>query len=467
MTRARLVALSSFFAIQTAACTHHEPVHPNNAPGKGDPPVKAAEPPGFTPSPDLQHDVIAPLSGATGFQAPIDGMSWTTLIALSWPSSPAERGAPDRNNLPGGRPPSPEGGSGMPNGPLVWETFKNANDVFLDPPVPPTAWSVPDQVPGFCGSVKVAPGTKVMSIHNEAFAGAPLNDQQGKNVWYEVRMNRREYDFIVNNKYYDSTKQPAVIEFPAGSNETSEIGALHVKAAWKELTPAEVTSGRFYVNSALLVDPALNPPCRFVQSMGLVGLHIVHKTQTRPQWIWSTFEQADNAPFIPQGGTPPNTAFTFYNPNCTVNCTPNTRPVDNQPVQVVRLVDVDDEAKSTNQPYVAYFKSTDTSKFTNVWQFYELVNAQWPGDPTDIAAFGHPVPTYLANTTLETYFQQPMAASPPHSCMDCHGTYTLAKPEPPFHKTDFNFQLTKACPGANWCKAKRGIAALPPEPPAR
>ena len=28
--------------------------------------------------------------------------------------------------------------------------------------------------------------------------------------------------------------------------------------------------------------------------MGLVGLHIAHKTQHAPQWIWSTFEQVDN-----------------------------------------------------------------------------------------------------------------------------------------------------------------------------
>jgi hypothetical protein len=466
MSRSRVAAFGAFLVLQTAACTAREPAHPN-PPVKDSPPVRSALTPGFTPSPDLQHDVIAPDPGATGFQAPIDGMSWTTFVALSWPSSRVDRGTPDRNNLPGGRSASPEGGGGMPNGPLVWETFKNANDVFLNPPVAPTAWSVPDQVPAFCGSVRVAPGTKVMSIHNEAFADAPLNDQQGKNVWYEVRMNRREYDFIVDNKYYVSTNQPPVMEFPAGSNETSEVGALHVKAAWKEMTAAETTSGHFYVNSALLVDPAMNPPCRFVQSMGLVGLHIVHKTATRPQWIWSTFEQRENAPYIPQGGPPPTAAYTFYNPGCTVNCTPNTPPGVDQPVQVVRLVDVDAEAAPINQSYQTYFKATDTSKFTNVWQFYELVNAQWPAQPKNVSAFGSPVPTYLANTVLETYFQQPVAADPPHSCMNCHGTYTIAKPEPPFHATDFDFQLTKACPGADWCKAKRGVAALPATPPKR
>src|SRR5258707_3066203 len=99
MTRSRIVALCALLLSQTAACTPREPAHPNNAPSK------AAPLPGFMPSPDLQHDVIAPDPGATGFQAPIDGMSWTTFVALSWPSSLLERGTPDRNNLPGGRPP--------------------------------------------------------------------------------------------------------------------------------------------------------------------------------------------------------------------------------------------------------------------------------------------------------------------------------------------------------------------------
>lgn len=30
------------------------------------------------------------------------------------------------------------------------------------------------------------------------------------------------------------------------------------------------------------------------RKMGLVGFHIVQKTPSAPQWIWSTFEQVDN-----------------------------------------------------------------------------------------------------------------------------------------------------------------------------
>ena len=82
MSRSRVAAFGAFLVLQTAACTAREPAHPN-PPVKDSPPVRSALTPGFTPSPDLQHDVIAPDPGATGFQAPIDGMSWTTFVALS------------------------------------------------------------------------------------------------------------------------------------------------------------------------------------------------------------------------------------------------------------------------------------------------------------------------------------------------------------------------------------------------
>src|SRR5262249_23558802 len=44
------------------------------------------------------------------------------------------------------------------------------------------------------------------------------------------------------------------------------------------------------------------------RTVGLTGLHIVTKTPTHPQGIWSTFEHIDNVP-APQAGRP----FTFNN----------------------------------------------------------------------------------------------------------------------------------------------------------
>jgi len=56
--------------------------------------------------------------------------------------------------------------------------------------------------------------------------------------------------------------------------------------------------------------------------VGLVGIHIVQKTPTRPQWIWSSFEQVDNVPPALSGGPGPyafndgtSTAQPKKNPN--------------------------------------------------------------------------------------------------------------------------------------------------------
>jgi hypothetical protein len=61
-----------------------------------------------------------------------------------------------------------------------------------------------------------------------------------------------------------------------------------------------------------------------------------------------------------------------------------------------------------------------------------------------------PAPTYLANSTLETYSQgdDPLASS---SCMACHGNAVSFQQRPPnlssedfFNQSDFTFMLEKA-----------------------
>ena len=72
-------------------------------------------------------------------------------------------------------------------------------------------------------------------------------------------------------------------------------GSVVLKAAWLDLegfSPAQ--KSRYYSRKVMLKDAGTGK-CSAV-TMGLVGLHIVQKTASRPQWIWSTFEQVDNVP---------------------------------------------------------------------------------------------------------------------------------------------------------------------------
>jgi hypothetical protein len=258
---------------------------------------------------------------------------------------------------------------------------------------------------------------------------------------------------VVNNGYYDSRRQPPTgISFPAGSNDGKGLGALKVKAAWKVMgllgsrQPDDLT--RFYTTRALVYDPATDKCSR--QLVGLVGLHIVHKTRTLNQWAWATFEQIDNAPT--KGRTiPAGARYNFFDPACAA-C-PVNRPPPNltTPVQVQRVVPIDDNAASQNalfQPALAALRRDG-----NVWRYYQLVNAQWRQDPN---VKNPPQPAYLANTTLETYLQDAVPdAKAPHGCLNCH---SLAV------NKDFDFQLFKAYPkSAASIRALLGPGASPHE----
>lgn len=183
-------------------------------------------------------------------------------------------------------------------------------------------------------------------------------------------------------------------------------------------------------------------------TLGLVGLHITHKTKTQPNWIWSTFEQVDNL------------TSSFYNPACaqtppyTANapvpckdtcCPPNTqtaaqpyqeldangKPI-NRPVQVTRVASFDDD--SAGELNGIFQKLLAGS----VWANYKLVSTQWIGEAGTL-----PKPAYLGNTTMETFNQGPLpptdgahaypsadydpfSTAVSASCMKCHSKALLA-----------------------------------------
>ena len=77
-----------------------------------------------------------------------------------------------------------------------------------------------------------------------------------------------------------------------------------------------------------------------------------------------------------------------------------------------------------------------------VWENYLLITTQWPSNnESKTDCNGAPMPTFLANTTLETYSQGrvPLASS---SCMACHGNATTR--HVPAVASDFTFILEKA-----------------------
>jgi len=171
--------------------------------------------------------------------------------------------------------------------------------------------------------------------------------------------------------------------------------------------------------------------------MGLVGMHIAVKTKSSPEWIWATFEHVDNVqvndllhatingkrlwlrPTFTNPDLPtklPNIlAAKNARPDAQGNFTDWSEALTTTPVQVTRVIPIPLTTQQANRE--AQQALADQG---SVLRFYELVGAQWPVRP-NLPAFpsgegsvpesivlktpGQVVPVFVANTTMETFFQ--------------------------------------------------------------
>jgi hypothetical protein len=210
-----------------------------------------------------------------------------------------------------------------------------------------------------------------------------------------------------------------VMEFP--------IGSVILKAAWLDMAgfPVEQVK-RYYTRTATVRDPGTGSCARL--TVGLVGLHIIQKTPSRPQWIWSSYEQIDNVP-PSRFGDP--VKFTFHDGGKTPMPTENPFPVlplarlPVAPFNVERPFNakVHPKTELTNYQYQELLKDT-------VWQYYGIVVTQWPrmegnqAQPVPASLNGDITNTFpgagafsaFANVSMETFDQ----GRPQLGCMSCH-----------------------------------------------
>ncbi len=358
--------------------------------------------------------------------------AWQEFIALNWPAQARERGIPN-----------PTADLNTP-GPRVWETWKEISEVYRPDGRAPLPWNAPEPLPpGLEGRQPrkvLYRQSKVDEILSDQFQPTKadlalpgtLTDQRGRVVRYEIRMNAIAFDYVVQNRLYDAVHQAQLsqINFPNGS--------ILIKAAWRELDPQEAP--RFYATSAYVNDqPERNVGSYQQKTMGLVGFHVMQKTASAPQWIWSTYEQVDNV----RGETP-----SFFNPHCP-DCLRNRQTQAHVPNQVTRLTPIPNQTPDCSQPQQAQDNLVELNQNiqaglkNSVWQYYELVNTQWPLPKTPQNSSPDTVfqvnPALLANTTMETYIQ------PSSSCMGCHALARSVNPQI-YVSSDFTFTPAMALP---------------------
>ena len=393
------------------------------------------------PTPPLDFNVL---------QRSADIFSWQAFFGLNWPVNPDLRGAPDTSKKI------------SDPGPRVWETWKEAYEVYLKDGAKPKPWNDTEPIPGACaGGAKVLFRSQKIddvvdsTLQAAAATGtlpATLTDQKGNLVRYEIRLNQILFDYIVQNQLYNANVQAQAksIDFPNGG--------MLIKAAWRNVSPSEEPN--FHTVTACVCDQGANGDlinCR-TQRMGLVGFHITTKTEFAPQWIWSTFEQANN---VPGSAAAP---YWFNNPSCNpVNCPPNQQTKAGTPNQIVRSIKIPDTHPDCAHPTQAvdniFWLNRDVQKALaaagSVFRYYELINTQWPvpspssvRPPETVFTVRPPV---LGNTTMESYVQ------PTSTCMGCHSTARTVN-QNSFVSSDFSFTLNNALPAQSSCKA------IPPPP---
>ncbi len=362
-------------------------------------------------------DVCIPTSfpGSANAIAFFDDYSWRSFIALVWPALQDQRGVPDTTKTVGAP------------GPRVFETYKGLWELFHVDGSAPSAWNAYDPpamnacgVQTAFGDLVLASFSKFSDLGQAGFGTltGPLVAQNQTYVSYLTAYNQIEFDQITSNSWYLRAKLPASITFPNQS--------LDIKSAWMDMTNAK-NPQRYYTRTATVMDP-MTGKCS-PKTVGLVGLHIVQKTPSQPQWIWSTFEQVDNVPPA-QAGAPGTFGFNDGSgkPMPATNpypITPLPTPVPS-PFNVTRTKPISTLVVSglpstvqTNANYQAALKGTP-------WQFYQLVMTQWPVPGNTPANPGTPTFTFpgtgattsFANTTMETFDQSSIA----FGCMSCHNT---------------------------------------------
>jgi hypothetical protein len=382
------------------------------------------------PRPGLSSQMPADVCIPDGFPGIaldyFDDYSWRALVALVWPAAPGQRGVPASAKAIAA------------SGPRVFETYKPLWEIFhTDGSAPAPAFNSydaasanPCAATARFGDVTIGSATGIDDI-GQAGIGVldpPVAAQNGRYVRTLTLFNQIAFDHIVRNRFFLRDALPPVpsprpdrpvIDFPNGS--------IAVKSAWIDVTdlPAALVK-RFYTRTALM-KRAAGSGCARV-TVGLIGLHVAQKTPSRPQWIWSSFEQADAVP--PKWADWPG-AFALN--DATGAPMPETNPLSLVPLapEPVRPFNVVRDAGApiltatelTSYGYRHLLEGTP-------WQYYRLIVTQWPrlegnqADPIPARVDGSVENTFpgsgafsaFANVTMETFDQKGVQLG----CMSCH-----------------------------------------------
>ena len=308
--------------------------------------------PPFTPlvSPCVPHDVPA---GPAATVADLAVFAWQEFIALNWvamdPATTGMRGRPNTSiDIPGFLGVKPDSTGNYPL--VVWQTYRHKNELFpadgvtdatFDSRAPtykyrsPVPTPAPGQLPSFQLFNNLDETSQIgldfMFAHATSNVEPPISGNgsgpaTGIRVAYEAKVNRAVFDYAnkpplsltnPNNNYRNlsnalgqtfsnlptvggtcnvTSTQP-IVELPCGDlnvpGDPGE-GAIEIKAAWRALTPTEISGGKFFTRKVIYYTGPQGNQRYNNEVWGLIALHIIHKTKSFPAFVFASWEQVDN-----------------------------------------------------------------------------------------------------------------------------------------------------------------------------
>jgi hypothetical protein len=400
--RSALITAAASLAVAIALPTMIRAQQPAASPSPPPPPYLAAFP-NFAPAltadmpGDVDIDLKKQLEAQGAFpkvQREFDLNAWQMFLALNWPTNDQGQPAPRIED--------------KDFGPPHWTLWHDSSSIFRDKGAVPDACAKQPQqrqfvltrnleapvskgLPAFrtVGEGNVASrATRFLGVISavgelnaanlggdiqQAFTG-PLIDQNGNFVFYEIMIDPNEVTYLCDNKLYNINGEVAFagaggkVNMPTGHPQQNWSGSFELKLAWKVIAGADDPS-RFFTQQAEIIDQGGDgKPLKRTVQVGLVGMHIGHKSETSPQWIWATFEQVDNLD-VDQVAHP-KLHPSFFNPDCPI-CTvnvqpqvdPNTRLYPRTPVQASRTILIPADKVALNAQAQAVL-----AKASSVWQ---------------------------------------------------------------------------------------------------
>jgi hypothetical protein len=333
-----------------------------------------------------------------------DDYSWRAFAALICAAKPGARGVAD----------SKLGREGQE--PRVFETFKSAWEIFHRGKVLQDFNRYEAREYNPCGNqakdgdLVLASATKFFDVQQadnqgHRFAALPARNQTYTR--YLAQYNEPSFNEMVDAQR--GLNRP--VKFPDRS--------VNIKSAWIEMK--DLDRSHFYTRWAWI--PRSHGQCERVE-VGLVGLHIVQKTRSRQNWIWSTFEHVENAPDFTFQCKPGQPKFTFNRGDCKnmPDRPPNGKNIPPSPPKdvfnVERVFSISGATQNTNQAYHAEFSEGSR------WRYYNLVMTQWSinnPQPSQVGDTAYTFPgsgatTAFDNSVMETFFQRHVEMS----CLPCH-----------------------------------------------